>query len=443
MIAPFLSAPVQLHKRLGKHYPSICLSYLPAVFDVNGVVISACTAAGIPSSLAASASVSGAVSGQSVSAACDLTMDSMNSGYMAATPSPAPGLSWYRIRFPRAAQQPAYAMLVQRKGARDLTSSSVNGRYVLELLASDAATVVASRPMQGSGNLVAASFANYSLPQPALDLASAFQQDEVARRRFARYVRVACSSSRLNVRELIVLDNNLVNVALGKTVTTNSESTTGNFTSADMVNGVVNGDTEAETEGFISAGECSGAPGSLYAEVDLGGLYNVSRVILLNRLTSVDGTVVFNMVGATVTVLDFYRNTLASFALPATPAAAATFVLPALGFQTATATNSLTASASATATNTASVTSSPTSTRSVGGTPAPTSSGSSSVSGSPSPTATSTSSPSATRSSTATPTVGWDLPLSARLAATASGADVQAAELLSESPRLTSPCPFV
>ena len=65
------------------------------MFDVNGVVISACTSAGIPSSQAASASVSAAVSGQSVSAACDLTMDSMNSGYMAATPSPAPPDLWH------------------------------------------------------------------------------------------------------------------------------------------------------------------------------------------------------------------------------------------------------------------------------------------------------------------------------------------------------------
>ena len=64
------------------------------ILDTSGVIISACSAANIPSSQAASASVSLAVSGQGTSNACDLAVDSMNNGYMMATPSPVPGLSW-------------------------------------------------------------------------------------------------------------------------------------------------------------------------------------------------------------------------------------------------------------------------------------------------------------------------------------------------------------
>ena len=303
---------------------------------------------------------------------------------------------------------------------------------MLDLLAADGATVVQSAPMQSSGNLVTAKFAN--LTAHYVDPSAPLQVDEVARRRYVRYIRVTCSNSKIGIQELMAFDESLRNVAFGKPTFSNSENSNATFFGSNTsVNGILQGDTETETDGFISAGDCSapGTEGSLYWQVDLQGLYNITRVIWWNRLTSADGTVVFQMLNAGFQLLDWYGNVLPgqSWTAPGTTVAAGAWTV-SLQLATATPTGSVTGTNTPTMSLTSSASPTSSVSQSVGGTPAPTSSSSSSVTASPSLTSSSTSSVSRTASSTASPSTGWDLPAYARLMATSSGADVQAVELI-------------
>lgn len=77
----------------------------------------------------------------------------------------------------------------------------------------------------------------------------------------------------------MVFDETLTNVALGKTTSTNSESTNATFFgSQTAVNGILQSDVPtADSDGFVSTGNCATTgTGTIYWMVDLGAMYNVS-----------------------------------------------------------------------------------------------------------------------------------------------------------------------
>lgn len=93
------------------------------------------------------------------------------------------------------------AILVQRKGSASLVSSSTTGGYRISLL--DASSNVLSfLPIFGTGGHIVANFAPMSpaaLPSPD-DVKQVVME---WRERLVRYVRVLCSASIIQIRELV------------------------------------------------------------------------------------------------------------------------------------------------------------------------------------------------------------------------------------------------
>jgi hypothetical protein len=203
---------------------------------------------------------------------------------------------------------------------------------------------------------------------------------------WVRYVRVAAAPGQcLGFKELFVLDDTLTNVALLKAVNASAQTT--GAAAANGNDGVIQYD-DATTSYLTQDAACDG---SGWWQVDLGGVYNVSTLLLWNRyFPATVPTVASRMQNATVTLLNDYG------------AAVGNVVLSGNAVQTVSV--SLYApSPSSTPTNTASGTSSstgsPSATLSPGATASGTMTSTPSSSRSPTPTA----SPSQTASASATP----------------------------------------
>ena len=229
----------------------------------------------------------------------------------------------------------------------------------------------------------------------------------------ARYVLISGGSQPLHFRELFVFDTNFVNVALMKP-TSSSGQLTGDptaYASSMAVNGVIDFDNSAS--GDMT---CSNSSAGAWWQVDLGGAYNVSSIMLFNRYLPSGSTqnnrlatytVSFlNAGGVTVGMQALNGNAVQNYTVslfPPTPSSSVTASNTASNTASPTVSTSLTASL--TPSNTASVSRSPTQTGSASisyGT-SPTQTATATVSN----TATLTASVTATASATGSITSSW------------------------------------
>jgi hypothetical protein len=197
---------------------------------------------------------------------------------------------------------------------------------------------------------------------------------------WVRYVRLAAAPGNcLGFKELFVLDNTLTNVALLKA--TNASAQTSGAAAANGVDGVIEYD-DATTTYLTQDAACDG---SGWWQVDLGGVYNVSMLLLWNRyFPSTVPSMASRMQNATVTLLNAYGAAVGNVVLtgnavqnisvslyPPSPSATPTRSASATASTTGTPTASLSggATASATMTSTPTASGSPTTTASPSQTP--------------------------------------------------------------------------
>jgi hypothetical protein len=134
---------------------------------------------------------------------------------------------------------------------------------------------------------------------PAAD--DAFQLSEVNRFNYVRYVRITgAATTLLTFRELIVLDATATNVALKKAVTASAQAS--GYTADMGNNGVVDIPVD-QTTGDVSIS----ADVNAFWEVDLGGVYDIKRVILFNRFQTVSASVGNALAGATISFMNYNR----------------------------------------------------------------------------------------------------------------------------------------
>jgi len=222
-----------------------------------------------------------------------------------------------------------------------------------------------------------------STPNPADEL----QLNEYNRRFNPRFLRInAAALSCLHIREVMAIDSTYTNVALMKP-TTGSDQLPG-FSNAMAVNG--NMSFDAREGDMTFAASCNG---SAWWQVDLGGVYNLTRVIIFNRgyvINSATNTVLTSrLAGAVLQYLNYYGEVIASATLSA-------FAVQTVSIAMAGPTPTITAAATTTPSNAAtpSITSSPSNTVSLGA----------SVSSTATMTASGTAAPTASVSTTPSPT---------------------------------------
>jgi hypothetical protein len=201
-----------------------------------------------------------------------------------------------------------------------------------------------------------------------------------------RYVRlINAPANYLMFREVMVFDSTWTNVALGKPATASAQ-VTGDptaYAAAMGNNGVIDFDNGVSGDmvycsNYLNAGDA-------WWQVDLGGVYNVSMLLLWNRyFPSTVPSMASRMQNATVTLLNAYGAAVGNVVLtgnavqnisvslyPPSPSATPTRSASATASTTGTPTASLSggATASATMTSTPTASGSPTTTASPSQTP--------------------------------------------------------------------------
>ena len=140
---------------------------------------------------------------------------------------------------------------------------------------------------------------------PAAD--DAFATSAAARFAHARYVRVTGVPGRpLTFRELIVLDADMVNVALRKPVTASAQAA--GYTAEMGNNGLMDVPVDQFT-GDVTVSTITPGVAPVW-EVDLGAVYDVRGLVLFNRFQQATAAVGNNLVGATVTFRNYFGDDL-------------------------------------------------------------------------------------------------------------------------------------
>lgn len=148
------------------------------------------------------------------------------------------------------------------------------------------------------------------------DASSPAQLNETARQTKVRFVEVRAAAGRcLAFRECMVLDSNWTNVALGKPVIGSLQ------TNADGVGAYsleMGNDGEFSFDSnfgnMVNTAVCDGAG---FWRVDLGGIYDLTRVVVFNRYSVVNTALSTALSGATVRYLNFYGVQIGSTTLTA------------------------------------------------------------------------------------------------------------------------------
>ena len=299
-------------------------------------------------------------------------------------------------------------------------------------------SIVAQQPLT-TATVTTLTF-NTPSPAPTPNPLSIVQQDPYAKLVSTRFLRInAAPGNCLMFREVMVFDTTYTNVALMKP--TSSSTQASGYTSSMGVNGVITYDayTGATASGdLVSSSACDG---TAWWQVDLGGIYNISAIMVWNAEPlalcpenngyTTPGNMCASaqqLAGATLQLINYYGDgvinstTLAGmgvqtifspFTYVPTPSVTPTTTASTTSTQTPTTTTTSTSSPSQTASSSASISS--------GATPTQTSTqtGSSSVTASAS--ATHTVTPTHTASQTASPTPPSIQPITARITTSGTG----------------------
>ena len=138
------------------------------------------------------------------------------------------------------------------------------------------------------------------------DPTDATQLDLTARLLSVRFLRINASAGKcLTFREVFAFDKTQTNVARGRPTT--SSALAGTSTSAMGVDGIIDFDNVAASSNLVSSAACDG---SAWWMVDLGGIYNLSSVIIWNyypvtSVVSVGQGFANRMVGAQLQALNY------------------------------------------------------------------------------------------------------------------------------------------
>jgi len=385
-------SPNPVRARIMTNGTSQCLSFAELfVFDKFGRDVAAIAAG-------ASASMS---SGTSAGAGGDLIADPLGGAGAVASAACTAMSDYYEVVFPPA---PGYPGGLPSVVSRAYFVNRVDSGLATKITASSGAMqfFAPNGSQVASGALTAATVTTLSFgaaPVPPVPSSSdPLQADPVAQAQYARFVRInAAPGSCLFFRELFVMDTTYTNVALNKVTSSSGQYTLDPviYSSANGVNGIIamDGVSGATVGDLTFMAQCDG---TAWWMVDLGAIYNISRIVLFNRFplttpVSNGASLGAQMNGATLSLLNAFGAPIGLQTLSGSMVQS--FVVPTFAPST-----SATASSTATRspTNSRSSTQTPTSTRSS------TAATTKSSTGSPSPTLTPTSSSSASASSSVT-----------------------------------------
>ena len=158
------------------------------------------------------------------------------------------------------------------------TNRIVQFNGVVTLLAGNG-SLAGSKPITSNGTVSTVTFRSPA-PAPTPNPSLAVQLDPLQRQLAVRYVRVNASAGQcLTFREIFVLDTTYTNVALLKPATASPQNTSSSvFSAASGNNGVIDFDNVTSGDMVYSAA----CDGSAWWQVDLGGIFNLSTVIVFN-----------------------------------------------------------------------------------------------------------------------------------------------------------------
>ena len=167
----------------------------------------------------------------------------------------------------------------------------VNSHGQLQLFSPNG-SMVAQRNFTSSATVSSFTF-NTPLNASTPSLSDPIQSNPVAQSSYARYIRVNAAPNKcLAFREIFVMDKTYMNVALNKPTTSSAQF--GTSTAAMGVNGVIDFDNAAAGD-MTNSSACDG---SAFWQVDLGGIYNLSTIIVFNRFHLTSPTTTGQALGA-------------------------------------------------------------------------------------------------------------------------------------------------
>ena len=238
---------------------------------------------------------------------------------------------------------------VNRMDAGYATSITLGGGVFVSLFAPNGAAQI--KTLSSSATVSTLSFAASSAPV-AVDPTSAVQTVNAQLK--ARYVTVSAVPGGiqcLTFNELFVVDDTFTNVALNKSTTCVAPAI--NTTCGNGNDGVINMDATT-TSSLVYSGNCDGTDSWT---VDLGGVFNITSLIMWNRHSSTDASAGAALAGATASFYNAAQSYLGSVtfsgaAVQTIPVALSPPTPSNTGSSSATASPSQTPSTSATPTNT-------------------------------------------------------------------------------------------
>ena len=246
------------------------------VFDVNNRNVGA-TAAGATEKLTSTYGTNVASYGADLMADPNLAETTgafVNAGCTALS-------DYYSVTFKPVANPTQISMIyfVNRLNGGLLNSRIVNSQGQVQLMsAAGPLNLVFNRAITSSGTISAFTVvAPVAAPTPSPSDPSQLSDYSISQG--IRYVRInAAPSSCLTFREIFIFEATYVNVALLRS--TSSSTLTQGSTSAMGVNSVIDFDNTSPTSDMVSTAACDG---SGWWQVDLGGIYNLTSIIVFNN----------------------------------------------------------------------------------------------------------------------------------------------------------------
>jgi hypothetical protein len=215
----------------------------------------------------------------------DLIVDPINSVGDLVVTGTNPAGEWWHVEW--AGGVPSKVASVYYVNRRDTTAASsaiVNGNGLVRVLAQNGSSTTAT--ITSSQTVSTFSF-GASLAPISPSASSPVQTDPAQRSNAVRYVRITNAAGQyLTFREIFVLDTTMTNVALQKSATS-SALVTGDstaYTAAMGCNGVIDFDNPSSGDMVSSANYLNA--GDAWWQVDLGGVYNISSIVVWNRYLS-------------------------------------------------------------------------------------------------------------------------------------------------------------
>jgi len=169
-------------------------------------------------------------------------------------------------------------------------------------------SIVNAKTIGSTASVTTLSFSSPS-PAPTPNPTSPVQTDPNARYFSARYIRINATAGQcLHFKEIFVFDTTYTNVALGRPTTGSAQN--GTRTTAMAVNGIIDFDNVLPNADMTCSAACDG---SGWWQVDLGGLYNLTSIVIWNRFpytspTTTGATLGGRLTGAKLYVLNWNQD---------------------------------------------------------------------------------------------------------------------------------------